>query len=310
MGVYAELGVSKLGLSFSANAPSGTTASTGPTVAADPVSGGGLAVGVTAGIDFDYERKTRFALEYGYDSVGYGGGGSGKLQTGGGRLDFNLASFSNDLQLRGVAAFGFGTGKSSLRASDGTLIERTDGNDFGAYAGLGVTYFVGTHIIVHASVGPKFVTQQTAGGGVSGVGVGAKVGVSFSFGNTIPDTIFYEPLGNRDITPVITAGAERLGCRSKSGRDRHDTFAYVFATCDGREIKYIQGATGIGVICPHTWEADCRALNTRILESAIKTIDGPTKGAPASSVTPPAASSATPPASSAAPPASSAVPER
>lgn len=320
LGIYGEFGVTSTpGLKYN-ELPTSTSGPKNTEIS------GGTTIGLSAGIDFDVNRKQRWVpiLGNSFSSTTFDGGSS-KLQSGGLRFDFNLASLSDDLKFRMGLGFELGNGTSTVAATAPggaavTLEDKSLGRK--AFAGVGLAYYLGGHLVIHGFVGPELLVQDVNGGTIGGFGYAGKIGVSWVFGNSLKDASFLVPMsGSTDITPALEGGANDLGC--KVDRTRRDSYAFLTATCDGKEISYLQGSSSMFVTCEHSSEDSCRALSTRIVDAGKKWLErrkregtkseSPTPSGPATSA-PSAAPSATPPApaapSSSAPPASSAEPTR
>jgi hypothetical protein len=313
-GLYVELGAATTpGLKFHESAPSPGVAPP----AGDKISGAS-GVSLNVGFELDSGRKHRVGIGYDVGSTSYDGG-SAKSQLGNIRWDFTLASISNDVKLRGSVGAGSGRGTATVTATDGSVLSRTnDSSVYDVFAGVGAAWFLGSHAVVYGAVGPRYFYEPVSGGTVGGVGAALKIGVSWIFGNTVPDTSFFVPLDDAtDITPSLDAGAKALGCASSRVKNDDRTYAFVTAKCGEGNIKYFQIAQGIEITCVHTFESDCQALNHRVLEStkavlaARRKADAPSTPPPPATTTPkpaPTSPAPTPPSSAAPDPTPSAPP--
>ncbi len=269
-GVYAEIAATTL-----PSAAIETTTNTGAT-----------SIGFNIGAEFSSTRM-RFAVGYASDTTTFEGG-SGSLGTSSSRFDFNVFSLSDRARVRLGLGFARGTGSSEL---NGMSQSNSDGGS--AFAGLDVSYFLTWKIGLHAFAGPTYFSQSIPGGTVNGSGATFRLAVSYTFGDVRPDTTYYIPLeGNRDITGLLESGAAAMGCTTR--RNSSSQYAFLYVTCGGDTVMYLQTAEGMGVHCDDMFKHQCHAFTLR-LTTATKAVISAPESPPAAPPVTPAVAPAPPP---------------
>lgn len=288
-GVYAEVAATTL--------PSATIDGS--------TSTGATSVGFNIGAEFA-STKMRLAMGYASDSTSFDGG-SASLGTSSSRFDFNVFSVSDRARVRLGLGFARGTGSSE---ANGMTQSSAEGGS--AFAGLDVTYFLSWKLALHAFGGPMYMSQSIPGGHVSGSGATFRLAVSYTFGDVRPDSTFFIPLdGNRDITGLLEDGAKTMGCKTRRDSAPSSGYAFLYVTCDGDTVLYIQIAEGISVHCDDMFKPQCEKFTSRLTAATKATFDKPA-ATPAASppvVAPvPAPAPAPPPAPVVTPPAPAPAP--
>ena len=293
-----------------------------PTTATDApkVGGLGFGVGFSVGVDWDTNRKSRFALGYTVQTAKLGGGGT---TTGGYadmRYDFNLVNLDDYKKIRLGVGAGLGGGSSTLpsQAGGADFVESSKGNAI-IYAGPVFTYYLAKkNHALHAMLGGQYFLGPVKEGRLSGWGVTAKVAYNYQFGDSRPDVFFYVPLeDNVNIMKIVHEAAIAEGCTAEYKFE--GTYALVVAkSCPPQEIEitYDQTSEGLGILCRHASSSEgCRGTHVRIFERAKAILDARkhAKDAEAANATgntasPAASTSASAAASTSAAPSPSAAP--
>jgi hypothetical protein len=189
--------------------------------------------------------------------------GSADVGQSSARFDFNVLSLSHKAYIRLGGAFGFGSGGSATLAG----MTKNDAGGGGAYAGALFTYFVNWHLGLHAMVGPAVGFTSLPDASFSGTGVTFRIAATYQFGDVRTDVKHLEALDDAtDITGVLERGAQKLGCHTS--QQTRSTYAYLDATCDGRELVFFQIAEGIQVTCNDSFEDECNARIKAIIAAA------------------------------------------
>lgn len=270
-GVYAEVAGSKL-----------TSATFSPSSGPDQELSGATSVGVNLGLELGSTRQ-RFAIGYAADSLSFdGGSASGGASSS--RYDFTIIHVAARMKLRLGLGFDAGSGGTATFAG----IKRKDTSTAGAMAGLDVSYFLTWKTAIHVLVGARVMTNGLPGGSMTGTGVTGRVTISHTFGDVRPDQELIVPLDDAtDITGLIEAGANAMGCVTKDTY-RSSTMAHVLVACPGgHRVDFVQIAEGLMVTCEHEQSRSaCEAAATSIARSTRKLLSPPAARAPAASPAP------------------------
>jgi hypothetical protein len=257
-GIYAEAGVSVLPrTAYSVEMRSEADAV--QTNAFQTTSALDLAVGA----EFDLRRRWRVAAGYQETFQNFGPTAGDSFGGADARVDFTLASLSEELKLRGAVGLGFGEGVGTASVptiTGGRLVlpgRSAAGGD--AMVGIGLSWFVRPYLALHFVVGPDLIGSAVPGGTEVGIGGTARVAISLSFGDTRPNsTVVEKEKSHLNVMPAVAAGARKSGCNVENAV--RETWAGVSVVCpqDPREIRFFQTAEGVVVMCSHRSEYDCR----------------------------------------------------
>ena len=266
-----------------------STPKTGTAAAGAPVvSGASSGLGLAAGIDFDISREHRFAL--GYQSIATHMGGGGKTSGGSSdaRFDLKILSLGESARLRLAGGFGFGTGSSTgyKDKTGATLAAKTDANAGAAYIGPAFSEYIGGHHELTAMLGAQYYFASIPGGSLGGAGVVGKLTYTFHIVNSWPEIFFERPMGtDKNIMPLVEAGAEAAGCTAQSHVSRDNTAASLLVRCPKMgPVFFVQTSNNFGGFCQHMSRKDCNEVVDLVFKKTLELL--PPETPPAATETP------------------------
>jgi hypothetical protein len=259
-GVYAEAGLTALPTASYTQTLKNGTGNPVDTVQASAV-GSGAVFNLGAGVDFDFTRKSRLGVGYELMAGGFGKDTSAAYGAIASRFDFNLINLGDNWKLRGAAGLsvGPGTGTVTVPSESGAKLEQKDVGSFGVSAGAGLSYYATPSLGFHLMLLPTYQRVGAKDGHVSGFGGTAKLTAAWTFGDTRPEAVVYEPMwSDRNVMPTIAAAARDILCTAHEMNQ--SSWAAVLVKCpdDKREIMFLQTPNAVMVTCQHSNVTDCK----------------------------------------------------
>lgn len=237
---------------------------------------GSYAIGLSAGVAYDYDKKVRGALILAGDGVLLKNGdtsGSSTATGVGGRIDWTFKDLDDTTKLRATVAALFGT-KAKVSFSGGEGVDSSSYTD--VFGGVSIAFYddgAGSNFMLTA--GPKYVHAKGDYGSLTSIGLhlgltytwvpgfasgnsggGGDVGTydgMYGFESTLPD--------DSNVIPALVVGAQGAGCNGSV-----DGQAMVADCPGGRVLAAQKGRTVLRLCAKGMSQSQCRAVWSDILD--------------------------------------------